>query len=1483
MRRIVLLFLIFVSFIFANVSNSKICGVFTNVLQTRKNPSAIDVKSGAVAYIHNSPGCVLNTGSVYNDGKHGIKCDNGKFATASGVYGKNINVNFNFSIENSHAQRNPAKNSSNNIIIKQKDIILIKDKYNIIQQDYNHYNFKWAPEGNEIGVNEFDNILNNLTISNINEKNLNIGTFSTGLYSHTNLIINGIPENIYIYNLKSSGSNTFKAELNASNKIDINTLEIARNDSEIVLKAPSITIENLNQSNSGSGNSVIKIYADTINIKNISLYQDAKLYIYPYTPGATIKFYSNKIVSSSSSTMYVSSGDYYTNMFSIPGTKNSSSIIALDSNQKINFYINGNFKPGNNPGINSLGNGGKFGNNPPANFRMYINGDLVGGNGSNNSGTTFNALIYVEGKTDLGTSTFLRGAISSYDTIKIGNNSQFYWDSSISNLPEAKQCILPINEFDNNYVCGIFKGPLITYDTIQGKGLFPKVCGSIYLYANKVNNLNTLKCSINPNCKNASECNIKKPPLNKYFPKFIESGQLNNIPNNLVFSLKDYKNYTFNKDNLILTFKPTIQYKDNSIKYSTFGAWTFDDNNVTLNFYPGDYYFDSLKFNGSNVKINVLNGGPVRIFVKENLQFYKNNVFINNGGDENNLFIYVGGNLEFKNTDNNPIHVYAFAYVKGNVEFKSESKDFYWYGAVTAEGDITIDSNYAHFIYRGITDKLGYENCSLCYAYYDKNNFLNFNFVIGNGSLKFPLTTAIINQLYPVEDLNVTQNEDLSNLNEEASCYSVVDKYGNIIDRPIKILVSKNNNNSLFGIATNLTNLAMSTASKITEQFTGKKCIGSVNAKVKVIANFGNYNNDGFKNFWALRTYMENLNFIKTSRINYYANYIKNGKKYTIKLDYCNLPKGKYKGIRGPFDAWDIFRNIKDRNISTKIVNKDFNLTLASLNSNDNMIQPKFIGDINVSIYDMINGNRISNIVKFNTNSTALVNKQFIVYKASKDARVGFLLCSNYVPSLKTHYLYSYSKCKGKIVNCNVAGLHFRRCYSSDNFAIRPYKFKIIPISNPIKSGKNFKLEIEALDYKSNPTTNYNESIKINASSSPVIEYNDTNISKGCITGKLNISNINFINGVANLDLNYSEVGEVNLSIKEVNGSEFAKVDEDDTSWKDREIQPDSTILKFIPDHFSINAIYKNFNNSSFTYLSNDLGMASKLDVNITAENADNKITKNYNYKCYAKNFDLNISYRNVPANINKILIKEQNSKEINISIPKVINTHFSRNYFSTDNNGTAKLYFYINLEKNYRQPVNEFNFTIKDINVSDGDAIGISNLNKIVTFKYGRIDVKDISGYGNELHTMFRYEYWDNNKGWIVNKEHNSSIYGDVNLSKSYYQDVNISLNNIKNGEENVTISTTHALPYSTKIHLAIPSWLWYHPLAKDYKDPSSTNLDCLTHPCFNVNFQKENSGWGGVGTNQPKYQANKRTAEINSSSKKININKNVLKKINW
>ncbi len=72
---------------------------------------------------------------------------------------------------------------------------------------------------------------------------------------------------------------------------------------------------------------------------------------------------------------------------------------------------------------------------------------------------------------------------------------------------------------------------------------------------------------------------------------------------------------------------------------------------------------------------------------------------------------------------------------------------------------------------------------------------------------------------------------------------------------------------------------------------------------------------------------------------------------------------------------------------------------------------------------------------------------------------------------------------------------------------------------------------------------------------------------------------------------------------------------------------------------------------------------------------------------------------------------------------------------------------------------------------------------------------------------------------------------------------------------------------------------------MAKDYKDPKDSggiNLDCLTHPCFNVTFQKEGSGWGGVGSSAKKYQETNRTSDINASST-IKANKNEVKKLNW
>jgi len=175
-------------------------------------------------------------------------------------------------------------------------------------------------------------------------------------------------------------------------------------------------------------------------------------------------------------------------------------------------------------------------------------------------------------------------------------------------------------------------------------------------------------------------------------------------------------------------------------------------------------------------------------------------------------------------------------------------------------------------------------------------------------------------------------------------------------------------------------------------------------------------------------------------------------------------------------------------------------------------------------------------------------------------------------------------------------------------------------------------------------------------------------------------------------------------------------------------------------------------------------------------------------------------------------------------------------------------------------------------------------NINKMIKFRYGRIKVSNKTEYNNEINNTFEYQYWTQN-GWEINKEHINSTFGDFNhtLNPDIHPYTVVDAVTLNNGKEDVKFITTHSLPYSKKIHLQIDEWLWYHPLAKDYKDPSKDNLDCLTHPCFTLNFLKEGIGWGGVSVNNnSKFNVTNRTIEINSS-KNLDATKQEVKKLNW
>ncbi len=338
-------------------------------------------------------------------------------------------------------------------------------------------------------------------------------------------------------------------------------------------------------------------------------------------------------------------------------------------------------------------------------------------------------------------------------------------------------------------------------------------------------------------------------------------------------------------------------------------------------------------------------------------------------------------------------------------------------------------------------------------------------------------------------------------------------------------------------------------------------------------------------------------------------------------------------------------------------------------------------------------------------------------------------------------------------------------------------------------------------------------------------------------------------------------------------GSEFAKIDKDDTNVSQRLITPAKIYIKFYPDHFSFNA---KKDNKSFTYISNDLNMSSKIDINITAENESNNTTENYNKECYAQDFNLTFTHTNSDLNIS---YKELNDTLYNIKGDENITLNLSKDYFSTDYNGTALLEILFNLNKNYSKPVNPIDFTINDVNFSDSNISSTAPLNLTYKFLYGRLKIKDAVGYGNKVFTNAKYLYWKD--GWIINSNH-SKEYGDINLSESVAKKIDIELSDIEKGAEDINYTTSYILPYGSVIHFGAPSWLFYNPLATKYISPKESK-ECLTHICARVTFLKSSESWGGIQSKSEKYSDENRSVELVPYKSDENVSKKEVKRINW
>ena len=1191
-------------------------------------------------------------------------------------------------------------------------------------------------------------------------------------------------EDIKIHKFEQT-SNT-SATFQAQKTIKMEEFYVGRG-SNIVLKAPYIIINHFEPTNSGSGNTLIKIYADYIDMDYIELAQNVTVEIHPFTPGKRILFRNNNITESSSSTILLSSGNYYINSdLVIPGTSDVSALRALNENQDIDFFLNHDLQTGNNPGINALGNRGNFGPFAPEKFRLYINGHLKTGGG----GTTFNATIYVEGNVDFGNPTYVRGAINAYDKVKIGQG-QFIYDQNLTQTGWGK-CQTPV-PYQNHYSCSIFTSPLISYKEIKKEGNNIHICNSSFIAypANALSGNGNIHCS-QSGCGNGT-CIQQNPPRNRLEYQVYDSSDSssdNNPPDTL--TEKEYGNLHY-PDNSTVVFDPQNTYDDNPTKVMLLGDLILNSN-TTLRFKPGDYYFQSITINGNNNNIELPEGGTVRIFVKNNMSIALNNTKINENGNSDDLFIYVGESFEDLGSGGGTSIIKAYIYVKNGVTIQNNAPTSF-YGSVVAEDVITLDGNNIHFYKDGDPDKLGYGECPICYGDI-KMGGMSFNFFNCGGMSMFQDIKVPI-----FSDRNI-KNVEIDEAHKQTifswsfmSSYEVIDQDDNHIADAIK----QNSGWNWGAMGMDMT------------LFGGKAIIYPLGS------NYGPTSDDNYYQLHSSSMFSFSFDPCKWYESLVYVGHYddEQGRHYDIQLSPCTKPPvpGNYT-VTGPFDAWDVDRNINDRNISTKIVNHPFQLTIASLNAQNSALEQKNIGDINFSLYS--GGVPITSPYTFDTNTKSNQNYTFLISEAYKNISVGFLLCSTYDVALKNHTLYDYSHCSGtNIYDCNVSTSTpvLRLCFSSDNFAIRPYSFKVFAKNQYKRAAEEFNVTIKAVDETNDSimsgtvrdikgTPNYNESLsrlniqanfyhptqeEIDQMQQDIGDYNTSingEVAKCPHSGIFStVGNPSFANGEVNATLKYSETGIFTLQVGEKDGQEFALVDRDDTPNTQRFIKPatmtlqkedinKTTLMLFIPYKFVTTANFSTTTGENWIYMSNSVKnantsfttptIAARIDYTIKAYNKDGSITQNYTKTCFPDTdeihaprvnglklnttFDLFLDATfNLSHNINNTkfaLYTEDNTskpiwtpnKEISLS-----SIHFSTQEWVPPfifENGIGKARVYCNIDRNVSKALTPIVISLQEANVSTSwmsnpgspKIFAGDTAEQNVTFVYGRIHGADES-----------------------------------------------------------------------------------------------------------------------------------------------------------
>ncbi len=533
------------------------------------------------------------------------------------------------------------------------------------------------------------------------------------------------------------------------------------------------------------------------------------------------------------------------------------------------------------------------------------------------------------------------------------------------------------------------------------------------------------------------------------------------------------------------------------------------------------------------------------------------------------------------------------------------------------------------------------------------------------------------------------------------------------------------------------------------------------------------------------------------------------------------------------FDAWDSYRSIDDRNISTKIVAKEFNLTVASLSEEGDEFS-EFNGTVCLQPVDDHNSS-LSAWKKVLFQEQNRTEAAFRIDRAARTVRMLIRWKEN-----------EDSECNATDLNATL---------SSDDFAVRPDKFSM-ELPALAYAGEVFEANLSANDFTTAPSKEYNETL----GTTFVVEANETK--KGCKRADPDIETFSFSNGKAeNISFVYPEIGDINFTVKE-SSEEFAKVDRDDTPLAQRLITEASKVIRVIPYEINVTDVrWSVSTGSDWLYMAQNIA-----DMNITIGYEASVYSKtgalmdDFNSTCYGYDVDLQFFYDYEKGNSDDehnltlwgdLLSFDRGLSDINKTV-RIEVEHFS--------GGKGNGNYAFGVDRNFTHPLSPLFVQLKDLTIQTGSyskgvhgarETGLIQADQNATFYYGRLKTNDLTTSKTtdsvfadilvyNVSSRFTGDQNQTILHWYLWSKHNEAKFGKVKRALAYKDtlmnhsaDVGVSYGDPRNGR--VQFSFTKQNDTSAFIHLDISPWLWF-----SYNEDGSYNpaSDCTHHPCIKYDF---------------------------------------------